>query len=624
MAIDQTLGGFPVLSAANAANAANLVPVWRPGATAGSRTLSARFDVLLGALSRLKGEFLITDPQFGAKGDGVTDDGPAIKAAYDAAVANNGGVVVAPYTAASYRIGTTINVNGTAPVLWTGPGQYSATTDITMWFVTGQNIVFDGTVFNRTPAAGTSGVFTVQGATNVSFIRPRITGAPLYAIYCNGSDRVSILDPYVYRSYDHGIYIRDGCDQIEIIGGQVIEPGYLNASVLSGKGIGVHGISTICTNIRIQGPTIIDPNQIGLELFGNSGVTPGVQFFTISNVVVQQSKPANGNRFGISLDGSLDGTVLGCVVQGSDLAFEVAGGCKRVTYNGNVSNGSLGDGFQLSNSAASPANDPDGVTLANCTVNSCASYGIEVVKCKTLTITNPLISTAGLRGIYINDPGVGSKITLEMGVITACVKTGVYLYTTQYVDWIIRDTIARGNNTSNTVGSEGDGFYLNSDSQAHLNSIQTGGFVGSMQNAFDMGAKLANQALTASATVSLGMKWRYRIGERWKAIYRLHVQVTGGVAGLKFDLASVPTGVTGRMRIAGNTTASTATDTEQTTALTTSSATAFMAASFTGYIEIWLYLTGGTADGDIDLQMITGASAAGNIFAGSSVEFVRV
>jgi hypothetical protein len=410
----------------------------------------------------------------GARGDGVTNESQVVQAAYNAAVAAGGGVIWNPFSVSGVRIGSSLALNGNVPVLFMGPGRYVATTDLKPFFITGSLIEFWGTIFDRTPAAGTQAVFSIEGGSDIRLIVPKISGAPLYAIYCNAASKIKMLSPRIFRPYDHAIYIRDACDDIEIIGGDIIEPGFGNASVGSGKGVGLHGIGGQVTNVRIANLFISDPNNIAVELFGNSGTNPGVKNFSIDGVIVKQTKAANGNRFGISFDTAQNGAAKGCIVEGTEKQYEVAGGCKRVQYSECEGHSSLGAGCTVSNAnGPGGANDPDMISLADFMFTAPAGKGIEVLNAKSIVISNPQIDSAGDRGLMLNSIGSSSKAQVRGGFVKNGVKAGVYVFMTGATTgqaWDIEGVNAEGNNTSVSAGE--DDIYVNADSQAHVDGLR--------------------------------------------------------------------------------------------------------------------------------------------------------
>lgn len=569
----------------------------------------------------------VTHPDFGGLGNGTADDGPAFKAAYDRAVANGGGIVRALYTPNGYRIGTTINVNGAVPVQFVGPGRLFCTTDVKVFYVTGSKVLFDLLeIDGQQVAVGTNNnLVSLEGCSDVMVHRCRLLNARCDAVHIGGAgtSNIRIVDNYISRPAIHGVLAIDGTTDLLVLGNRIVEPGFNAVSTAAGKGVGVQGNTLLCKDIRIIGNKIDDPNQIAIELFGGSGVAPGVQGATVMGNVIRSTKVANGNRFGISLDATTEAVVNGNSVNGTELAFEIAGGCKRCMYDGNISIGSLGDGVQISNNSGNTANDPDQIIIANTIVKTPTGKGIQATAFKSLKIANPDVDGGADRGLFINNPAAGATFQILGGTVTGCVKTGVYLFIQQYLTGTVRDIQSIGNNTSATAGSEDVGFYVNADTQAHQNSIRFIDIVGSITSSFSLSALKSNFALSATATTSVGLTWRYRKGERWTATYRIPVQVTGGVAGLKFLIGALPAGATARMSFLGTTAAVGTLSTDFNTTVTSANAVAFLTASFTGYVEIVLTLVGGTADGDIDLQVVTGAAAAGTIFQGSAVDLLR-
>jgi hypothetical protein len=139
-------------------------------------------------------------------------------------------------------------------------------------------------------------------------------------------------------------------------------------------------------------------------------------------------------------------------------------------------------------------------------------------------------------------------------------------------------------------------------------------------------ARATDLTMSASSSTSLGLSFPYAVGQKWAATFFLMVTTSAGTAGLSFKLNTLPTGVTGRMMVSGNTTGVTASSVAHSTTLTTALTTApvLFSASFSGWIEVQIWVTGGSGAGTIDLMLVTGASQAGTIWSGSYVNLVRV
>lgn len=163
---------------------------------------------------------------YGAVGDGVTDDGPAIRAAYAAAVANGGGTVFFPATTAFYFVATPIVISQITPVTFLGAGRCSLVkrgaampTGMGVWDVqTGaQNVVFDnfmmdGAVtvpvpllysqFNYDPLAAiltnNTSFWLHDNVSQVRFSNMVIAHTGGYAILANAVAQ-DITDLYFYR-----------------------------------------------------------------------------------------------------------------------------------------------------------------------------------------------------------------------------------------------------------------------------------------------------------------------------------------------------------------------------------------------------------------------------------------
>jgi hypothetical protein len=133
----------------------------------------------------------------------------------------------------------------------------------------------------------------------------------------------------------------------------------------------------------------------------------------------------------------------------------------------------------------------------------------------------------------------------------------------------------------------------------------------------------ADVTLTAAATVSTTLSFAIGASEKWVAHYCLYINNTAGVAGLK-PIVTVPTGATGRMLAQGPTTGVGVYTSENRSTITTAGAQAFITAVFAGYIYVDVYIANSTTAGTVLLSLVTGASQAGQIQAGSSVQMLRV
>jgi pectate lyase-like protein len=163
---------------------------------------------------------------YGAVGDGVTDDGPAFRAAYAAAVANGGGTVYIPATTAFYFIATPIAISQVTPVTFLGAGRCSLVqrgaampVGMGVWDVqTGaanvvfDNFMFDGAVtvpvpllysaFNYDPLAAVlsnnTSFWLHDNVSQVRFSNMVIAHTGGYAILANAVAQ-DITDLYFYR-----------------------------------------------------------------------------------------------------------------------------------------------------------------------------------------------------------------------------------------------------------------------------------------------------------------------------------------------------------------------------------------------------------------------------------------
>ena len=129
--------------------------------------------------------------------------------------------------------------------------------------------------------------------------------------------------------------------------------------------------------------------------------------------------------------------------------------------------------------------------------------------------------------------------------------------------------------------------------------------------------------LAASVTQGLGLDWTIGANEVWIAEYVVVINVSGGTAGVK-GIFTLPASVTGRVVYFGNAGTITSVTTQNTSALTTASSQAFFTAAIGGKLTATARIVAGATAGTVVLSVVTGASAAGSIYAGSYVRLDRV
>jgi hypothetical protein len=134
----------------------------------------------------------------------------------------------------------------------------------------------------------------------------------------------------------------------------------------------------------------------------------------------------------------------------------------------------------------------------------------------------------------------------------------------------------------------------------------------------------ADVALSASTTINLtALDIAVKSGEVYEVEYVVFATVSGGTAGLK-PIFTLPASSSGKMWAWGHAGSATTQSTDApSTTPGTAYATGFVTASFTGGIWVKATLTMG-ADGTLRFGVATGASAAGNLLAGSYVRYTKV
>lgn len=183
----------------------------------------------------IEGQVFNVKTDFGATGDGTTNDRDAIQAAITAA---GNGVLYFPY--GTYRVNTALNLVSNI-TLWFAKGAKlllgtAVTTEYVLRGSTVSNVVFRDMTVEGNGLSGVSAIY-LTSCTNVTFDNCKITKAGTIGLWCVSCSFVKVYKSELSNNYNYGVEFRD-CDGCEAVGNRCNANGDTGvATSTGGRGI---------------------------------------------------------------------------------------------------------------------------------------------------------------------------------------------------------------------------------------------------------------------------------------------------------------------------------------------------------------------------------------------------
>ena len=373
---------------------------------------------------------------YGATGDGVTNDTVAIQAALNAATASPPSVVLFP--PGTYVVSTQLAVGSGTALTGYGATLFKAagSTGHVIRGVTGAvDVKVMGLTINGNKAANTSGHGIAFVGTLLSSQRLLVADCTIINTYQSGIQITSckeakVVSNFIYDSARTGIEILNLCEDVSITGNHVKRSGSANVAIA-----GLH--------ILVSNNVLEDAGENPLAPADNvTGYGETNKYFVVNNNVCK-----NGGNHGIHL-----------------------GGNDHVISNNHVYN-ATNDGVFLGNPVG-VADMITGFTISGNRTVDCRR-GVDIVNCENGTVSGNSVSSSGQFGIYLRQC-IG--VSVDGNVFTGSVNNGIRATGTY-------DCVFSNNVVSNNLVQ---GIFLDPDAETGVlssNNIISGNLVKDNGNA---------------------------------------------------------------------------------------------------------------------------------------------
>lgn len=345
---------------------------------------------LAGYLARtFFGTYVVTDPKYGAVGDGTTDSKAAINAAITAANAAGGGVVLVPTSSSQFMISGGITLLSNVTLRGMGKGAAG---------------------LKRTAGGTSTTVIFAQNATNIAIENLKIdgqqatqSGSPAtVAVAFDGCSKVTVRGCRL-DNMKTGIWINtssDASSNVRILDndfGTIVDYGVRcnNASI---SNVTIRG-NTFESIVRgaLQTPSAVMSNASNVQIVNNTVLASDDSAFCISGTTA----------FNTLVQGNHCRTTLVCVYVGSGARYA------RVIGNDLASTSDFG--VNVYNETGTSAEDELDLVVAGNVIHDCGKSGVDIEGVSSVAVTGNVIMRVGTVTASADNQRCGISITGGFG-----------------------------------------------------------------------------------------------------------------------------------------------------------------------------------------------------------------